>query len=189
MSTIEESRAGGRRIAVRGAREEDMASVADLYRHYVRHTVATFADEAPTADDWRARLAELAGRGLPFLVAEDGGEVAGLAYAAPWNLRPAYRHTVEDTVYLAPASVGRGLGRALLGELAERCGRAGVRQMIGVIATDAGDDGAAEGAQGAASLALHRALGFTESGRLRAVGHKHGRWLDTVLMQRALAPA
>jgi phosphinothricin acetyltransferase len=168
----------------------------------VDHSVATFAVEAPTAGGWRQRLAELAERGLPFLVAEDGGEFVGYAYAAPWNPRPGYRHTVEDTVYLAAGSAGLGLGRALLGELVARSGRAGARQMIGVVALDAdpldadppdadpaGAASQGTASQGAASLALHHALGFTEAGRLRAVGHKHGRWLDTVLMQRALVPA
>ncbi|MYZ37858.1 MULTISPECIES: GNAT family N-acetyltransferase, partial [unclassified Streptomyces] len=119
----------------------------------------------------------LAGRGLPFLVAEVAGEVAGYAYAAPWRTKPAYRHTVEDTIYLAPGRTGRGLGGALLGALLTGCAEAGIRQVIAVL-VDTGDD---------ASAALHRRFGFIDAGRLTGVGNKHGRRLDTVLMQRELA--
>jgi L-amino acid N-acyltransferase YncA len=120
----------------------------------------------------------LAGRGLPFLVAETGGAVTGYAYASPWRPKPAYRHTVEDSVYLAPGQRGRGLGRLLLEALLTGCADAGVRQVIAVIA-DSGDP---------ASVLLHRACGFTDAGRLTRVGFKHGRWVDTLLMQRALEP-
>ena len=99
---------------------------------------------------------------------------------SPWRPKPAYRLTVEDTVYLAPGATGRGLGRRLLAELLARAGQAGARQMVAVIA-DAGTDSEA-------SIALHRALGFAHAGRLTAVGHKHGHWIDTVLMQRGLTP-
>ena len=117
-------------------------------------------------------------RKLPFLVAEAGGTVAGYAYASPWRPKPAYRHTVEDSVYLAPGQRGRGLGRLLLESLLTGCADAGVRQVIAVIA-DSGDP---------ASVALHRACGFAETGRLSQVGYKHGRWLDTVLLQREPQP-
>jgi len=162
---------------IRGAEPADLDAVAGIYRHYVVNSVATFEENPPSADDWRAKLADLTGRGLPFLVAEVDGEVVGFAYASPWRPKPAYRHTVEDTVYLAPGWTGRGLGRALLEPLLSRCRAAGTRQVIAVIA-DSGDG---------ASPALHRRLGFTDAGRLAAVGHKHGRWVDTVLMQRAIA--
>jgi phosphinothricin acetyltransferase len=109
-------------------------------------------------------------------VAETEGEIDGYAYAAPWRTKPAYRHTVEDTIYLAPGSTGRGLGGELLSELILRSEKAGARQMIAVI-SDTGTD---------ASLALHRRHGFTGAGTLKAVGHKHGRWVDTVLMQLSL---
>jgi L-amino acid N-acyltransferase YncA len=104
--------------------------------------------------------------------------VCGYAYATPWRPKPAYRHTVEDTVYISPAHTGRGLGRALLAALLTGCEQAGARQVIAVIA-DTGSD---------ASAALHRRLGFTPAGRLRRVGYKHGRWIDTLLMQRELGP-
>ena len=157
----------------------DLGPVAEIFAHYVTRSVVTFETEPPTVADWQVRLDTLASRGLPFLVARTGGEVAGYAYASPWRPKPAYRHTVEDTVYLAPDAIGRGLGRRLLAELLSRAGQAGARQMVAVIA-DAGADSEA-------SIALHRALGFVHAGRLTAVGHKHGRWIDTVLMQRGLA--
>jgi L-amino acid N-acyltransferase YncA len=172
---------------VRVAAPADAEPVAAIFAHYVATSVATFEEVAPTAEDWRLRLAELAGLNLPFLVAEaDGGEglegagsVCGFAYASPWRPKPAYRHTVEDTVYLSPGHTGRGIGSALLGGLLARCAAAGARQVIAVIA-DTGSD---------ASAALHRRFGFTEAGRLSAVGRKHGRWIDTLLMQKDLGSA
>jgi phosphinothricin acetyltransferase len=112
------------------------------------------------------------------VVAEAGGTIAGYAYASPWRPKPAYRHTAEDSVYLAPGQRGRGLGRLLLESLLAGCADAGVRQVIAVIA-DSGEP---------ASMALHRACGFTDAGRLSRVGYKHDRWIDTVLMQRELQP-
>jgi L-amino acid N-acyltransferase YncA len=164
---------------VRTAVAADLEQVAAIYAHYVTTSLATFEEVAPTVADWRRRLEDLAGRDLPFLVAEAGadhGSVGGYAYASPWRPKPAYRHTVEDTVYVSPGHTGRGLGSALLGALLAGCERAGARQVIAVIA-DTGDD---------ASAALHRRFGFAHAGRLSGVGRKHGRWIDTVLMQRKL---
>ena len=166
----------GERFAVRAAVPADLEAVAAICAHYVTSTVTTFEEVPPTVADWQRRLDELAGRNLPFLVAAQDGTVCGYAYASPWRPKPAYRYTVEDTVYVAPAHLGRGLGRALLGMLLTGCERSGARQVIAVIA-DTGSD---------ASVALHRRLGFTPAGRLRRVGRKHGRWIDTVLMQRDL---
>ena len=112
-------------------------------------------------------------------MAETGGVACGFAYASPWRPKPAYRHTVEDTVYLSPGHTGRGIGGALLGGLLTGCADAGARQVIAVIA-DTGSD---------ASAALHRRFGFAEVGRLAGVGRKQGRWIDTVLMQRELGEA
>lgn len=161
---------------IRAATEADLDAVAAVYAHYVDHTVVTFDETPPPVSFWRTRLEELSARGLPFLVAEDAGRIAGYAYASPWRPKPAYRHSVENSVYLSPEATGRGLGGSLMEALVAACSAAGVRQMIAVIA----DSGTA------ASLALHRRLGFTEAGRLEAVGHKHGQWLDTVLLQRTL---
>lgn len=127
----------------------------------------------------RRRLGDLTEQGLPLLVAIVDGKVVGYAYANPWRPKPAYRHTVEDSVYLAPEWTNRGLGSALLRSLLDVCARSNIRQVIAVIA-DTGSD---------ASTALHRRLGFTHAGRLTAVGYKHGRWIDTVLMQHTLSPA
>jgi len=158
----------------------DLGRVAAIFAHYVTGSVVTFEDTPPTVADWRQRLDELADLGLPFLVAKTGGEVAGYAYASPWRPKPGYRHTVEDSVYLDPARTGQGLGRRLLSALLTRCEQAGVRQVVAVIA-DTGGDG------DSASTALHRAFGFWDAGRLTRVGRKHGRWIDTVLMQCDLA--
>lgn len=155
----------------------DLEAVAGIYAHYVRHTVVTFDEQPPELSFWQQRLDDLAARGLPFVVAELGGEVAGYAYVAPWKAKPAYRHTVENSIYLSPAHTGRGLGGALLEALLAACAETDVRQVIAVIA-DSGVD---------ASSALHRRFGFAEAGRLAAVGFKHERWVDTVLMQRTLA--
>jgi L-amino acid N-acyltransferase YncA len=163
---------------VRAAVPADAEPVAAIFAHYVATSVATFEEVAPTAADWRQRLDDLAARSLPFLVAEAEGAVCGFAYASPWRPKPAYRHTVEDTVYLAPGHTGRGIGSALLGGLLARCADAGARQVIAVIA-DTGSD---------ASAALHRRFGFTQAGRLSGVGRKYGRWIDTVLMQKDLGP-
>jgi phosphinothricin acetyltransferase len=181
---------------VRAAVPADAGPVAAIFAHYVATSVATFEEVAPTAADWRQRLGELAARNLPFLVAEaaatgggvargevargevarGSGSVCGFAYASPWRPKSAYRHTVEDTVYLSPGCTGRGIGSALLGTLLAGCAAAGARQVIAVIA-DTGSD---------ASAALHRRLGFTQAGLLSGVGRKHGRWIDTLLMQKEL---
>jgi phosphinothricin acetyltransferase len=163
-------------LTIRPAGPDDLDAVAAVYAHYVTGSVATFDETPPSADDWRRRLDDLGTRGLPFLVAVAEGRIAGYAYAGPWRPKPAYRHTVEDSVYLAPEYSGRGFGSALLRSVLDGCARAGMRQVVAVIA-DTGSD---------ASAALHRRLGFTEAGRLAAVGFKHGRWVDTLLMQYTL---
>jgi L-amino acid N-acyltransferase YncA len=163
-------------IRVRPIAPADAGMVTSIFAHYVTGSVATFEETPPTEDDWRRKAVGAAAAGLPFLVIEAGGRVAGFAYASPWRPKPAYRHTVEDTIYLAPDQTGKGLGKALLGALLDRRADAGVRQVIAVIA-DTGND---------ASAALHRRHGFTSTGRLTAVGYKHDRWIDTLLFQRDL---
>jgi phosphinothricin acetyltransferase len=161
---------------IRPATPTDGPAVAGIFAHYVTNTVATFETVPPSADDWGRRIAGAATDGFPFLVADVRGDVVGYAYASPWRPKPAYRATVEDTVYLAPGHGGRGLGRALLTDLLGRCAEADFREVIAVIA-DTGDQ---------ASAALHTSLGFRQVGVLTRVGHKSGRWIDTLLMQRSL---
>lgn len=144
-----------------------------IYADYVRSSLVTFEVDPPTPAEWRERFGKVVDHGLPFLVAELDGAVLGYAYCAPWRPRPAYRHTAEDSIYLDPRAAGRGIGRQLLTELLRCAAAAGIRQLIAVI-VDAGDP---------ASEALHRRCGFESVGRLRQVGYKHGRWLDTLLMQ------
>jgi L-amino acid N-acyltransferase YncA len=169
---------------VRPAVPADAEAVAEIFAHYVVTSVATFEEVPPTAADWRRRFGELSRQHLPFLVAQGAqrvqaaGTVCGYAYASPWRPKPAYRYTVEDTVYISPGHTGRGVGSALLAGLLAGCAEAGARQVIAVIA-DTGSD---------ASAALHRRFGFAEAGRLSGVGRKHGRWIDTVLMQKDLGP-
>jgi phosphinothricin acetyltransferase len=138
--------------------------------------LASFEEEPPSVAELARRRAGVLERGLPYLAAEENGEVLGYAYATPYRPRSAYRFTLEDSVYVKRGCEGRGLGRLLLAELIARCETGPWRQMIAVI----GDSG------NAGSIGLHRSLGFTEAGLLRAVGFKFGRWVDSVLMQRAL---
>ncbi len=165
-------------VRLRDAAEEDLPAIAAIYAHHVLHGLATFEEVPPSVEELRSRRAEILGRGLPYLVAEVDGEVVGYSYATAYRPRPAYRHTVEDSVYVRDGFQGRGVGRALLSELIERCSAGPWRQMVAVI----GDSG------NVASIALHRRLGFRRVGTLRGVGYKLGRWVDTVLMQRALGP-
>ncbi len=162
--------------AVRAARVGDLAAVAGIYAHWVAVSTATFDEVAPSPADWRERFDDLRRRGLPFLVVDADGAVCGYALCAPWKPRAGYRHTVEDSVYVAPDAVGRGVGGTLLGALVERCRDAGLRQVIAVVAWPGGE----------AALAVHERHGFRHAGLLRAVGDKHGRRLDTLLLQRDL---
>lgn len=160
-------------MTVRPAITDDLPVIAAVYAHYVASSVASFEIDAPDVDEWARRFATITERDLPFLVAERDGAVAGYAYCTPWKERPAYRATVEDSVYVAPWALGAGCGTELLTALLERCRSIGVREVIAVIA-DSGDP---------ASTGLHRRLGFREAGRLVRVGYKHDRWIDTVLLQ------
>jgi phosphinothricin acetyltransferase len=162
---------------VRRTTSEDLEAIGAIYAHHVQTGVATFELTAPDAAEWQRRLQAVTAAGLPFLTATLDDRIAGYAYCGPWKSRPAYRHTVEDSIYVAPDAAGRGIGGLLLDALLVDCARAGVREVIAVIVDAEGD----------ASLALHRNRGFTDAGRLTAVGFKHGRWLDTVLLQRSLA--
>lgn len=164
-------------VTVRPATAADIDAVRDIYAHYVRTSVATFEVEPPSREELSARLGAARSAGLPYLVAAVDGRITGYAYCAPWKTRPAYRYTVEDSVYVAPDAVGMGVGGRLLDALLEDCAAAGIREVIAVI-VDADANG---------SLTLHRRRGFVEAGRLERVGFKHDRWLDTVLLQKSLA--
>jgi len=164
-------------VKLRPAAPEDVPAIQAIYAHHVLHGLGTFEEVPPTPMEMAERCAAVLDRGLPWLVADDG-EVLGYAYAGPFRTRAAYRFTVEDSVYVAEAARGRGVGRALLSAIIAECEAMGLRQMLGVI----GDSG------NAASIALHRACGFQHLGVVPAVGWKFGRWVDVVWMQRALGP-
>ncbi|ADG73303.1 Phosphinothricin acetyltransferase [Cellulomonas flavigena DSM 20109] len=163
-------------VQVRAAADGDVAAVARIYDHYVATSTATFELEPPGEPVWRGRLDTLTAAGWPFQVAVLDGQVAGFAYVGPWRPRPAYAHTVEDTIYLDPAATGRGVGTRLLTSVLDAAGAAGAREVIAVVAD--GDT--------AASLALHRRAGFHTAGRLERVGRKFDRWLGTTLLQKTL---
>ncbi|SDJ95100.1 phosphinothricin acetyltransferase [Nonomuraea maritima] len=158
---------------IRPLADPDLPAVATIYAHYVTDSLATFDLTPPSLDEWRAKAAGLAAAGMPFLVAEVDGQVAGYAYLAQYRPKPGYRHTAEDTVYIAPGHTGQGLGRSLLGALLDLARATHARRVVAVIA-DYGEP---------ASARLHEAFGFEEAGRLKGVGFKHGRWIDTVLFQ------
>lgn len=164
-------------FTIREAEEADLPHVRELYNHYVANSTVTF-DEAPwSLPDARTKYARVRELGYPFLVAvAPGGTVLGFAYVYPWKEKAAYRFTVENSIYLGPASTGRGLGTALMSELLDRAAAAGVREVIAVIA-----DRGAE-----ASIALHRRFGFEQTGAMGRVGFKFGRWLGVVMMQKSL---
>lgn len=169
------ARLGEHICTIRSACVDDAGTIAAIYAHHVAHGTASFDTEAPSAADMAAKIDSFIAAGWPFLVADSVAGVIGYAYAARFRDRRAYASTCENSIYVHADQVGRGVGRTLLGALVERATACGFRQMIAVI-----------GGGEPASVALHTRLGFAHAGRMRAVGHKHGQWLDTVYMQRAL---
>jgi phosphinothricin acetyltransferase len=165
-------------LHIRPSRDADLPAIAAIYAHAVVHGTASFELEPPGEAEMVRRRTALMDAGYPYLVAEGGGAVLGYAYAGPYRTRPAYRSTVEDSIYVAPDAKGQGVGRALLSALIGECEQRDFRLMVAVI----GD------AASAGSIALHRSLGFTPVGILQNIGYKHGRWLDSVLMQRPIGP-
>ena len=161
--------------AIRDARESDGAEIAAIYAHHVLHGTASYDTEPPLAQYFSDKIRQVLGSGWPFLVAESDGGIAGYAYATQFRDRAAYRWTAENSIYVRHDRLGGGVGKALLLELLDRSEACGFRQIIAVIG------GAAE-----ASVRLHASCGFRECGRVHAAGWKHGRWLDTVYMQKAL---
>lgn len=163
-------------LLIRPSQDADLPAIQAIYEHAVLHGTGTFETDVPDMAEMSRRRAEVLSRGLPYLVAVRGEQVLGYAYANYFRPRMAYRFCVEDSIYLAPAAQGQGVGRLLLAELIARCERAGARQMLAVI----GDS------QNHGSVGVHRALGFEPTGLLKSSGWKFGRWLDVVLMQRQL---
>lgn len=163
-------------MIVRASTEADLPAIAAIYGHHALHGFGTFEEVPPSVEEMGRRRTGIVDHGLPYLVAEDAGQVLGFAYANVFRARAAYRYTVEDSVYVAPESVGRGVGRAVLTGVIEACEAFGVRQVLAVI----GDS------QNAGSIGLHASLGFQPSGVGKSFGYKHGRWVDIVFMQKSL---
>ena len=164
---------------IRPSLDADLATMTAIYGHHVLHGTGTFETVPPTEAEMAARRADVLAKGLPWLVVEDAGKVLGYAYCQWFKPRPAYRFSAEDSIYLHPDAAGRGLGRQLLAALIEQARLAGLRKLIAVI----GDS------DNAASVALHRSLGFEPVGTIGACGWKFGRWLDIVLMEKPLGDA
>lgn len=163
-------------MKLRPAGAGDMDAIQAIYAHHVRHGLGTFEEVPPTTADMAERHAAVQGRGLPWLVAEEGGKVLGYAYASVFRTRAAYRYTVEDSVYVAEAARGLGVGKALLNAVIAECERLGLRQMVAVIGDSSNH----------ASVRLHRACGFDLKAVLPGLGWKFDRWVDVIWMQRAL---
>jgi len=163
-------------LVVRASTEADVARCAEIYSHHVLHGTASFEVDPPDLAEMKKRRAAVLDLGLPHLVGERDGQVMGYAYASNWRPRPAYRFSVEDSIYIDKDAVGQGVGKALLPVLIEQCTALGKKQMVAVI----GDSGSTP------SIRLHASCGFEMVGTLKNIGFKFDRWLDSVLMQRAL---
>ena len=163
-------------MIIRPALAADAAALAAIYGHHAVHGLGTFEEVAPSAAEMAARMDAVTDRGLPYLVAEIDGEIAGFAYASPFRTRAAYRYTVEDSVYIAPGRLRHGVGKALLTAVIAACEALGLRQMVALIGDSAN----------AGSIGVHRACGFVHTGVMTAVGYKAGRWVDVVIMRRPL---
>lgn len=162
---------------IRPAELGDVPSIREIYNHYVLNSSITLSDTPWTLADTRKKFDNARQRGYPFIVAvSPGGQVLGFAYVYPWKEKAAFRFSVENHIYLGPASTGKGMGRQLLGELIERARTAGVREMIAVIADRNAD----------ASIHLHESFGFKDVGHMGKVGFKYDRWLGTVMMEKNL---
>lgn len=166
-------------ILIRPVRPSDIKGITTIYSHAVEHGTASFEIEPPSEAEMTTRLKMLLDNNYPYVVADSGGAVAGYAYAGPYRPRIAYRYSVEDSVYVHPRVMRRGIGRLLLSEVISQATERGFRQMVAVIGDSAQTS----------SIELHRSLGFAQVGTLANIGFKHERWLDTVLMQRPLGDA
>ncbi|MFN5558632.1 MAG: GNAT family N-acetyltransferase [Rhodoluna sp.] len=164
-------------IVIRKAAETDLAQICEIYNYYVVNSVVTFDIEKTTEEFWLDKFKYLVDLELPFIVATtESGKIQGFAYLAPWRQKAAYRRTVEDTIYLRPAAIGKRLGTRLLTELIDLAKQAGVKEIVAVISDKGADP----------SIALHEAFGFKRQGHLGKVGFKFNRWLGPILMQRSL---
>jgi phosphinothricin acetyltransferase len=162
--------------AIRPSTEADLPAITAIYAHHVQHGTGTFETTPPTLEDMTGRRADVLAKGLPWLVAEQDGRVLGYAYCQWFKPRPAYRYSAEDSIYLHPEAAGRGLGKQLLAALEQQAVAAGVRKLIAVIGDSAN----------AGSVGVHRACGFRQVGVIASCGWKFGRWLDIVLMDKAI---
>jgi L-amino acid N-acyltransferase YncA len=161
---------------IRPSRDQDLPAITAIYAHHVLHGTGTFETEPPSEADMVGRRADVLAKGLPYLVAEEDGRVLGYAYCQWFKPRPAYRFSAEDSIYLHPDAQGKGLGKALLGELERQAEAVGIRKLIAVIG-DSGNKG---------SVGVHRALGFQPVGVIQSCGWKFGKWLDIVLMEKQI---
>ncbi|HWB52013.1 MAG TPA: GNAT family N-acetyltransferase [Stellaceae bacterium] len=165
-------------LVIRPSCDGDIAAITAIYGHHVQHGVASFEEVPPSEGEMARRRDVLLARGFPYLAAQRDGRVVGYCYAGPYRARIGYRFTVEDSIYIDPGEVGRGIGRALLSQVIDRVTEQGYRQMIAVIG----------GSETLPSIRLHAALGFARIGTFPGIGFKFGRWVDSVYMQRALGP-
>jgi L-amino acid N-acyltransferase YncA len=163
-------------MLVRPAALQDLSAIQSIYAYHVLHGLASFEEQPPAAEETRRRFEDVTGRGLPYLAAEEKGEVLGYGYCTLYRSRSAYRFSLEDSVYVKNGRQGKGIGKALLAELILRCEKLNYRQIIAVIGDSAN----------AASIGVHASLGFVRAGNLRSTGYKFGRWVDSVLMQRPI---
>jgi len=162
--------------AIRPSRESDVPEIAAIYAHHVLSGTGTFETTPPTLDEMVARRADVLSKGFPYIVMESEGRVVGYAYCQWFKPRPAYRFAAEDSIYMHPDAAGKGLGKVLLAELVRQAEAAGLRKLIAVIGDSAN----------AGSIGVHSALGFTPVGKIQSCGWKFGRWLDIVMMEKAI---
>ena len=165
-------------MLVRPAAAPDLPAIQAIYAHHVLHGLASFEEVPPSVEEMRRRYEEVTRQGLPYLVAEERGEILGYGYCTLYRTRSAYRHTLEDSIYVKQGFQGKGIGKAVLRELIARCEALNYRQIIAVIGDSAN----------AGSIKLHASLGFVRAGLLRSTGFKFGRWVDSVYMQLPLGP-
>ena len=163
-------------MLVRPAAPKDIPAIHAIYAHHVLHGLASFEEVPPSVEEIRRRFDDVTGQGLPYLAAEEGGELLGYGYCSLYRTRSAYRYTLEDSVYVKEGRQGKGIGKAVLTELIARCAALNYRQIVAVIGDSAN----------MASIGLHASLGFVRAGNLRSTGFKFGRWVDSVLMQLPL---